>query len=238
MSKLEPGRAPSKCVVAFLDILGFKNAVKAIKSPRSEVFQRLLPVLEELREQKRPTSLDRIVKDQETEGSIRLTAPSVTGLSDAVVVSCSMDNHEAAWHVARKASDLARSLLEQGFASRGAIVLGWHYHSQDIVIGPAMVEAYLLEGDCAVYPRVILSRAAARLLRRSVFAAGIPLAKSADGFEYLDIFRAAAAEGRAALGRLEAGIESGRRQCKTNERHLAKWTWLQTRCKNALQADV
>ena len=40
---------------------------------------------------------------------------------------------------------------------RGGIARGGLIHDKEMVVGPAMVDAYLLESKKAVYPRIIIS---------------------------------------------------------------------------------
>lgn len=48
-------------------------------------------------------------------------------------------------------------LLEQGIFTRGAITKGLIFDDFQVVFGPAIVEAYILESEIAIYPRVIAS---------------------------------------------------------------------------------
>jgi len=51
---------------------------------------------------------------------------------------------------------LCLDLLRQGVLTRGGITKGLLYHSSNIAFGPALIEAYRLESEVAVYPRVVL----------------------------------------------------------------------------------
>ena len=53
----------------------------------------------------------------------------------------------------------ALSWAERGFFARGSIALGDFYIRDEFVFGAALVEAYRLERDNAIHPRVILSDA-------------------------------------------------------------------------------
>jgi hypothetical protein len=57
-----------------------------------------------------------------------------------------------------QASWLQLSLAERGFFARGSITLGDFYMRNELVFGAALVEAYHLERDHAIHPRVILSK--------------------------------------------------------------------------------
>lgn len=79
---------------------------------------------------------------------------------------------------------------------RGAIVIGEVYHSEQIVFGPAMVEAYLLESSKAQIPRIIFSteatevrwiKIAIRLFRKR--ATSIDISKLDDIHVSMSIFK-------------------------------------------------
>ena len=48
-------------------------------------------------------------------------------------------------------------MMSKGILLRGGITVGQLCHKDNIVYGPAMVEAYELESKSAIYPRVIVS---------------------------------------------------------------------------------
>ena len=49
-------------------------------------------------------------------------------------------------------------LLHLGFLARGAIVVGDLYHRDNVILGPALLEAHRIESREAFYPRVIVSQ--------------------------------------------------------------------------------
>ncbi len=51
------------------------------------------------------------------------------------------------------------ALLDLGVLVGGGVSFGPLYHDASVVFGPALVEAYHLESDCAKFPRVIGSDA-------------------------------------------------------------------------------
>lgn len=61
--------------------------------------------------------------------------------------------------------NMIRSLLLLGFATRGAVVRGPLYHLDNVIFGPALIEAVNIESTEAVYPRVIVAQALLDWLR-------------------------------------------------------------------------
>jgi hypothetical protein len=59
---------------------------------------------------------------------------------------------------------LQRNLLQLGVLTRGAISFGRLHHANNIVIGDALVSAYRLESQSAIFPRVILAPEIQKLL--------------------------------------------------------------------------
>jgi hypothetical protein len=57
----------------------------------------------------------------------------------------------------RVVGDIARRALKLGLLIRGGITIGKLYHSNGVVFGEGMVDAYRLESSVAIYPRVVIS---------------------------------------------------------------------------------
>jgi hypothetical protein len=71
---------------------------------------------------------------------------------------------------------------------RGGATVGNLYHSNGIVFGDALIEAYRLESSVAVYPRVVLSQ---KICNRDSWMrwSGISLRRGIDGLYYFNYFR-------------------------------------------------
>ena len=81
--------------------------------------------------------------------------PMVTHFSDSLVLSFEAGRdaqHNLEWAL----NGITQSLFMTGFVMRGAVVQGPLIHRESLVYGPALVEAYKLERDHAIVPRVIL----------------------------------------------------------------------------------
>ena len=131
-----------KHIVAFIDLLGFKASLNA------DSYKKFLPLLE---------------KFHSTSGNCNrdLHQPAITVFSDSVVMSYQVLNDKdvivAMTILSKIISSLADFALNYDFLIRGGISIGQMYHKDGIVVGNALIEAYKLENELAVYPRVILS---------------------------------------------------------------------------------
>jgi hypothetical protein len=89
----------------------------------------------------------------------------ITSISDAIVVSIP----ERATFCGRRKGKIfglrvlietvlwiQRELVQLGILTRGGISAGLLHHSDSVVIGPGLVQAYELERDAAHYPRVVV----------------------------------------------------------------------------------
>jgi len=86
-----------------------------------------------------------------------------THFSDTLVVSCppSALNAQKLIHTVQL---LCLRLLEEGVYTRGSVVRGGLHHDHMVIVGPALIEAHLLEKNVAKYPRVIVTPRVVQLL--------------------------------------------------------------------------
>jgi hypothetical protein len=83
----------------------------------------------------------------------------LSDFSDSIVVSEVVnDDHIGAIRMTHYASHLWWSFFAKGVLTRGGIAVGNLHHKNGILFGPAMNEAYELESQLAVYPRIVLSK--------------------------------------------------------------------------------
>lgn len=222
-------------IVAFIDILGFKKLVeRSLLSP--EVADRIYRALQLIYGRKQDNEADNFMGMQKY-------GVEVAVFSDSVVVSYPLDYSGGLFFVLLDVIHLQLDLMSLGILIRGGIAIGPLYHSGQIVYGPAMNRAYLLESDYAVYPRIILdeqtvvkgiSRTCAQghTIQMEAEYVGSCIRKDTDGFYYLDILRQDSElsdygdEYYNWLGTVRKIIVEGLNSNMTDKRVYAKYVWL------------
>ena len=135
-------------IIAFVDILGFKNLVEDSTTNKYE-FQKILDSLDRFRELRKEKEDQNYINDVK-----------VTTFSDSLVISYPVDDKERDIDVFNSILlDLTRlqlDLLDNNVIIRGGIAIGKLRHTQNEIFGPAMNEAYYLESKVAKYPRIVV----------------------------------------------------------------------------------
>lgn len=134
-------------IVCFIDILGFSGLIKSTTSEDEEKAQKSLnnvcQALFFLHE-----SLNSLFKDNIT----------TTQFSDSIVISFPW--HKEDWHMLAVFKAIKHIqivlLYKYDLLLRGGIVIGDVIHTDKILVGPAMINAYTLESKCANSPRIVL----------------------------------------------------------------------------------
>ncbi len=155
-----------KRIVAFIDILGFKEIVKESESDPSKI-DLLYSALHFLKvwetSDRWDLKLVEIEEDAQKKGvdnfDIRGKTNS-TSFSDSIVISVKVDDNtnEMCSTLIVNLAFIGAVLLEKGILFRGGITIGNIIHRENgTVFGQALIDAYLLESKSAKYPRIILS---------------------------------------------------------------------------------
>lgn len=137
-------------VVAFLDVLGWSQAIAASEKSHDTV-QQLGIAMAGLNShaemniwQRRHGGPDGWPGD-----------PMITHFSDSLLISCRADEHAKFW-LEWTLSSVIQQMLFNGFVVRGAVCCGSMLHRESLAYGPALIAAYELERKAALWPRVIL----------------------------------------------------------------------------------
>jgi hypothetical protein len=164
-------------VVAFIDILGFRDLMRRMEA-EPELAASVHHVL-----------LGTFTKEEGIyDADVRHV--DMTTFSDCTVLSAP-EGHEA--EILSKLTYLTRDLMTNSILCRGAVVLGMAHHHERILFGPAIVDAYEKELHVARYPRIFVSDE----VTARVQAADSPerryhparaLVRDVDGCWFLDVF--------------------------------------------------
>jgi hypothetical protein len=128
-------------VVAFIDILGFRELVRRMDT-EPDLAQRVHHALLGIRLKE-----DGIYEDEDRR-------VEMTSFSDSSVFSA-REGHET--EILSRLTYLSRDLMTNGILCRGAVVLGKAHHRERILFGPAIVAAYEAELHVAKYPRIFVA---------------------------------------------------------------------------------
>lgn len=176
-------------IIAFLDILGWGNEVD--NGQENEYI---------VREQGKTLSLLKSVA--EFHNSLKNLLPDdhkwpgdpvMTQFSDSLVLSFEDDIRGSGKDgLYRALMQLSGLLANNGFLLRGGIVKGKIFHTEDLVFGPALKQAYKYESEIAVTPRVILERNLAvewnvkQPTNRETMLGECPWIRSPDGYYFFN----------------------------------------------------
>ena len=135
-------------VVCFLDILGFadhiRGTIRQDGSDDEDHIKNIADAFEIVRD-----LLD-IDKPKEREGK------EVTQFSDSIVISFPIDEESGVFNALLEILWVQINLVLRGMLCRGAVSKGKLIHTGKMLYGPAFIDAYRLESNAALYPRVIL----------------------------------------------------------------------------------
>jgi hypothetical protein len=153
-------------LVAFIDILGFKEMVRESENNPSKI-ELLNFVLNYLKDLEVPEKWDlklvEIEEDAQKRGIDKFDIrekTNCTSFSDSIVVSVKVDSNinEMASTLIVNLAKMGAILFERGVLFRGGLTLGNIIHNQNgTVFGQGLIDAYILESKYAKYPRIIIS---------------------------------------------------------------------------------
>ncbi len=173
----------TKRFVVFLDILGFKTHVdRTGRDP--DHFDLIFGVLNNLND-----NLD--AQLWRHPGLNR----EITQFSDSMVISWDFKDTTAMIHTFEDLKNLINHLIRFQILVRGGISMGNLVHTEKVLFGPAMIDAYELESKSAIYPRVIFDMSNSGESQSEAFQEAIQelldrriISMDIDGFYYVDFF--------------------------------------------------
>lgn len=153
-------------VIAFIDILGFKEIIKESEQDTSKI-ELVYSILEYLKaletSDKWTLQLLEIEEDAQKRGVGNFDVRNrinTTAFSDSIVISVKIDENvnEMVSTLIVNLAYVGAMLLEKGILIRGGITIGNIIHKENgIVFGQGLIDAYILESKNAKYPRLIVS---------------------------------------------------------------------------------
>lgn len=153
-------------LVAFIDILGFKEIIKQSENDLSKI-ELISSVLNYLKNWEAPEkwnlNLIEIEEDAQKKGVENFDIrgkTNTTAFSDSIVVSVKVDDNinEMTSTLITHLAYIGAVLFEKGILFRGGLTVGNLIHKENgIVFGQGLIDAYKLEINSAKYPRIILS---------------------------------------------------------------------------------
>jgi hypothetical protein len=122
-------------VVAFIDILGFKNSVDKSNGDEQE-FERILQTLTELKEF--------FIKPK---NDFEINDTQIIQVSDSLVISRLVKEKGGIYSMLTDCAFAIHLLIDNGFLCRGAIKVGNMYHKDTTLFGDAYIKAYIAESE-------------------------------------------------------------------------------------------
>lgn len=175
-------------IIAFLDILGFKNLINTKEFDKiKEIFQTIISEKDAGIALVRATGGD-LSLEQYNE---ILSSTKIHLMSDSIIVAAPFKHEEALAVVIDICCCIQEALYEFEFPVflRGAIAKGEFYLDNNIIFGKGLVDAYIAQEHFAIYPRIIISPEIAENMIVSVDEnyKGLPVDK--DGYYYIDTLK-------------------------------------------------
>lgn len=133
--------------VALLDILGFKEMIA-----RSGNDQQLLNTID------RALNYTSYLQRENYESALAMVdlGKEVSVYSDSIVISYNQKGPGYAFHILMDLVHICLDLISTGLFVRGGVTVGYLIHDNTKYYGPAYMEAYNLESQYAIYPRIII----------------------------------------------------------------------------------
>lgn len=146
---LMENRQYTKCYIAFLDMLGFKNLI------HQSGCEEICTVFDNIKKPFSSALLDE--KPFITEDSVK--ALNIKVMSDSICFYIETKHTNALLTLLMSCALFQANLLKLStpVLLRGAVVCGDMYAKEDVTFGSGLTQAYLMEENNAKYPRIILT---------------------------------------------------------------------------------
>lgn len=159
--------ATSNCLVAFIDILGFKNLVDDYFSGKDKTSLKVINnALKEANEFGISYAKNHLKKYD--------ISFKFKQFSDCVSISMPIvqQNHHSFLTIIAAFINVIRVyniiLLENGIIVRGAISIGNHFENTRTIFSQGLISSYILESQKAIYPRVIIDKKVIEIINQTI----------------------------------------------------------------------
>jgi hypothetical protein len=197
-------------VVAFVDILGFKDILsKTVDKDNNDVQLQIDRITDAYHSMRDVWDLDEELSNENPDlkkayEEIKTNSKKVTTFSDSIVISFLQKEPSEIFSTLLELKWLIMRLISRGILCRGALAYGKMIHTDKFLFGPALVEAYETESKAALYPRIIVSRELIQMAgkaraehhdsRTEIEYVMKLLKEDTDGMFYIDYFLGAQSE--------------------------------------------
>jgi hypothetical protein len=171
-------------LVIFIDILGFKNLITQSKEDET-VLKNILRALQTFNEFRDFNTDLKEFSEEFSDSTIIDDSREITNFSDSIVISFKIEGIKTLEFVINRLLNIMVDLLEYNVILRGGIAIGDMIHTEDIVFGPAFIDAYSLENEVASFPRIIFSKEIVK--KYNIYSLG-GIKEDDDEYYYLDYF--------------------------------------------------
>ncbi len=165
------------CFICYLDVLGVKNLLKEIENGENKkLLEDIIKVIKINSKITKSTS-----KETSKDGNLDIRSFYFSD-SFAFIMKKEPRNLPHLFLIVRYLQD---RFWEKGFCFRGAITVGKMYFpkkEENVLIGPGLVEAYKLESEIAIYPRIVVDEKLVEYIKNKNIKGSPFLEKQNDGF--------------------------------------------------------
>jgi len=135
-------------ICCFIDILGFKQHLnQTINSLGEDNVEKIISIKSVLDFSKSLTS-DIGISESKV----------VTYFSDSIVISYKYNEQSQLFSTLLNLLYVSMELANKGFLTRGGVAIGKLVHTDEVIFGPALVDAYNIESKISKYPRIIVDK--------------------------------------------------------------------------------
>jgi hypothetical protein len=135
-----------KRVCCFIDILGFKQHLSETINPDgTDNIDKINSIISIIDFTKHITG-----------GFDFSNTRTVTYFSDSLVISYEYNEKSQLFWTLLNLQYISMELANKGFLVRGGVAIGKLIHNEQIIFGPALVDAYKIESEISIFPRIIV----------------------------------------------------------------------------------